>query len=248
MRERWYLLLDGFGGPTEQPATVLIGVQDIVIANQLRRGVLDAELVTAWEPYNADDPRFDGFMSKGFCPLPKISEKNRRKRELLKLRLPSFEYWRQCVTGELWHDTSFYVDMDWYFAREVERSTREQPSEGLLEYAHASDLSIAEAYEYLKLSFEESADKKLMLACDRRSFCPARSTQHAPPGRSNACERTWRSRSDGHPDICASCGITTGRCANCHRKGIRGSPRGRAPTVRCRSFCATGRTSCVRRY
>lgn len=165
MNQGLHILVDGLGrqGP-QQVGGVLFGIDDAVIARQLRRGVMDVDVVFTREPYNPASKSCDGFRDWSFCELPdaRRTESYMRKRELVRLRHPAFVEWRRFILGGL-ADRDFYADIDLYMAREMDRSTKEKPSDGLLEYAQASDIPVTEVYEYFKLYVDEKVNKRLML-------------------------------------------------------------------------------------
>ena len=161
----WYILVDQF--PKVGISPVLIGVQDAVIANQLRRGLLDAHLFTLLQQnYDENDPNCGAFSRwNGFCALPERTdtEELERTRSVLKIRREGFYFWRRWITVLLNRDRAFPEDAGWEVAREVEKSTPEHLSEGLLDYAHASGREPADAYAYLKIVSEETANRRLLV-------------------------------------------------------------------------------------
>ena len=155
----WYLLVD------ESTNGVLIGVQDPIIVNQLRRGVLDARLFWTRENFDPESDAHSGYKKRALFALA-ASERTpifEEKRRVLKLRVPAFEFWRGVIIDQLRKAETFYAIVDPYLAPEIAASTKEKPTELLREYAATIGLPVEEVYEFSRLSVEENAHRRLML-------------------------------------------------------------------------------------
>lgn len=166
MNAVWYLLTDNLSrNHAGRVGGVLGGVQDMVVAQQLRRGIMDSDIFVTREAYDPASETCTGIGTKGLCVLPGIerTEAFLSKRALVQIRISGFVVWRQIITAELQLQYIFYTDTDLYFAQEIAKSTSESISEGLMDYAYMAELQPMEAFEYAKLYAEEQRDKRLML-------------------------------------------------------------------------------------
>jgi len=178
----WYLLID------ESLSGVLIGLRDPVIANQLRRGVLDARLYWTRESYDASSDAHSGFRKRAFFALGRgeRTETFEEKRRLLALRAKAFEIWRGIILDQLRKSEDFYGAVDPYLYRELSAS---EPSGLMREYARVMELPLEEVMQFSKLRVEENAHKRLMLHALADKYARAINTCRTEHDISAACER-----------------------------------------------------------
>jgi hypothetical protein len=155
----WYILVD------EMVDGIVIGTQDVVIANHLRRGILDVRLLWTREPYNPNSESNTGYGKQGFFKLQhkNITSLFEEKRRLARLRAPAFHAWRALALDHLRKFTTFYDDTDWILTPELGSSTVEAPTENLLTYARMSETSIEETYDYLTLLTQEHTQIRVVI-------------------------------------------------------------------------------------
>lgn len=164
----WYVLIDSYNrNSTKETNAILGAVQDPVIARQLHKGIMDSELISTvyGERFEPDSKDFTGIRGFRFCEFPQemITPSIEKKREVVRARIPGFQMWkRNLYSGYLSLKDSMYDD-ELYLAAAIEKSTPEMPSPLLVDYAEMSDMSISEAYEYLKLSTQELINKRVIL-------------------------------------------------------------------------------------
>jgi hypothetical protein len=155
----WHLLID------ETVDGVVIGTRDSVIANHVRRGLLDVRLYWVYETYDPLSEEFTGYRDQKFFILPQTKRTPYfdEKRLLARLRLPAFELWRRTVIDQIRKFATSYDDIDAIIAEEIGRSTYTAPSENLAAYARMSALPIENVYEYFKLYVSERTSIRLMI-------------------------------------------------------------------------------------
>jgi len=164
----WYILIDSLNrNSTDETNAVLGAVRDPVIARQLHKGIMDSELISTYygEHFEPDSKVFTGIREYQFCEFPKemITPAIEKKRQLVQARLPGFIMWkRNLFSGYVALKDSMYDD-ELYLASVIEKSSPENPSPGLVDYAEMAEMSIPEAYEYLKLSTQEMINKRIIL-------------------------------------------------------------------------------------
>lgn len=190
MTPPWYLLLES--GTYENSGVVLIGDRDFVAINLLRRGILDARIAITTEEYIPE--RCTGLLDGKFYSLSEKerSESTERKRQLLALRLPGLRSLLRRVRWLIQRDATFPIDMDWYMAREIEKSPGGRLSTGILDYAAMGDRSPEEIYEYFKLTVEENSQKRLLLHAFVEKHVAALNTCMTAKEAERTCRVMWR--------------------------------------------------------
>lgn len=156
----WFLLID------ERNDGVLVGVRDSIIANQLRRGVLDARLMWTRQAYDPKSDTCTGYAKKKFFVLPEraLNEQFVENRRLVQLRLPAFTLWRTIIIDQLSVRRAHYPEVADVFARELrDGSTADASSPWMQDYAHAAGVSLSEAHAYAKLLVDEESHRALMI-------------------------------------------------------------------------------------
>lgn len=162
----WYVLIDGLS--MHNPTTisgVLGAARNIVVAQQLRRGIMDSYLMPMSRGFDPESKECTGYKTGGFCEMPEHLKTDlfRQKQLLIQVRKAAFYDWLRRINEALVNMRDFPIFADNEIQREIDNSTSERPASGILDYASASGMEPLEAYNFLKLYVDERINKRLML-------------------------------------------------------------------------------------
>jgi hypothetical protein len=166
MKPTWYLLIDGLSRHnTTRVNPVLGGVRDMAIARQLRRGMMDSDILATEESYESGSLSCEGFGAGRFSELPPEIRNGSflQKRSIVEARIAGFTEWDRLIREALALQQDLPFDPTPYLARELDRSTKEHMSELLLDYSQASDVPPAEAFDFLTLYVRERMQERVVL-------------------------------------------------------------------------------------
>ena len=159
--KRTFLLVD------ETNNGIVGGINDHIIVNYLRRGILDLLIIGTNLYYDPLNPNTAAIDLKTIKFMPLVEAMNtpvfQEKKRLINLREPAFQKWKDVIITQLaTQEVDFYTPMDAAFEQEFSNSSIKNPSEALKDYSVASGMSLTEIYEFYKLQIEENHRHRLI--------------------------------------------------------------------------------------